>query len=191
VREFNIALLGKWCCRRMLVGRGGLWFRVLAARYGMEGGRNGSSWWREIVKIRDGVGGLEGSWFEECVSKTVGDGVDTYFWIETWLGGIPLSVRFRRLFDLAENKSSMVKEMFLLGWGEGGDAWKWQRCLWAWEEELLGECRVLLHDIILQTHFSDKWQWQLDPVRGYSVRGVYRLLTTQADVTLTAAEDLI
>ncbi|MCI12876.1 putative non-LTR retroelement reverse transcriptase related protein, partial [Trifolium medium] len=37
LREFNIALLGKWCWR-MLVDRGGLWFRVLAARYGVERG---------------------------------------------------------------------------------------------------------------------------------------------------------
>ncbi|PNX79029.1 cysteine-rich receptor-like protein kinase, partial [Trifolium pratense] len=59
-------------------------------------------------------GGLEDSWFEECISKTVDDGANTYFWIESWLGGIPLSLRFRRLLDLAENKSSTVKEMFLL-----------------------------------------------------------------------------
>ncbi|MCI51565.1 cytochrome P450, partial [Trifolium medium] len=38
LREFNIALLGKWCWR-MLVDRGGLWFRVLAARYETERGR--------------------------------------------------------------------------------------------------------------------------------------------------------
>ncbi|MCI45494.1 cytochrome P450, partial [Trifolium medium] len=36
LRESNIALLGKWCWR-MLVDRG-LWFRVLAARYGVERG---------------------------------------------------------------------------------------------------------------------------------------------------------
>ncbi|MCI12548.1 hypothetical protein A2U01_0033653, partial [Trifolium medium] len=48
----------------MLVDRGGLWFRVSAVRYGVEGGRlkeggrNGSSWWREVAKICDGVGGL-------------------------------------------------------------------------------------------------------------------------------------
>lgn len=31
LREFNSALLGKWCWR-MLVDIGGLWYRVLAAR---------------------------------------------------------------------------------------------------------------------------------------------------------------
>jgi hypothetical protein len=33
MREFNITLLGKWCWR-LLVDRGGMWYRVLAARYG-------------------------------------------------------------------------------------------------------------------------------------------------------------
>ncbi|CAJ2652400.1 unnamed protein product [Trifolium pratense] len=53
LREFNIALLGKWCWR-MLVDREGLWFRVLVARYGLEGGslraggQRGSVWWREL-----------------------------------------------------------------------------------------------------------------------------------------------
>ena len=38
IREFNLALLGKWCWR-MLVDREGLWFRTLAARYGLDRGR--------------------------------------------------------------------------------------------------------------------------------------------------------
>lgn len=49
LREFNHALLGKWCWR-MLVDRGGFWYRVLVVRYGEEagrlevGGRSTSSW---------------------------------------------------------------------------------------------------------------------------------------------------
>lgn len=41
LKEFNEALLGKWCWR-MLVDRDGLWYRVLAARYGEEDGRFGA-----------------------------------------------------------------------------------------------------------------------------------------------------
>jgi hypothetical protein len=56
--EFNLVLLGKWCWRT-LIDREGLWFRVLVARYGVEGGRlrdggrRGSSWWKEIVHNRE------------------------------------------------------------------------------------------------------------------------------------------
>jgi len=58
LREFNVALLGKWCwC--LLVDGDALWHRVLVARYDVgdgrleDGGRSCSSWWREIVSIRD------------------------------------------------------------------------------------------------------------------------------------------
>ncbi|PNX67807.1 hypothetical protein L195_g055826 [Trifolium pratense] len=45
-----------------------MWFRVLAARYGIEGGRlrdggrRGSSWWRKIARIRDGGSEIGGKW---------------------------------------------------------------------------------------------------------------------------------
>jgi hypothetical protein len=123
-----MALLGKWCLR-LLVDRGGLWFRVLAACYEVDqgrlrgGGRRGSSWWRDIAGIRDEVVGVGGGLFRECVSKKVGDGSDTFFWTDPWLGGVPLCERFRRQFDLAENKSSTVAEMFSSGWEAGGEAW--------------------------------------------------------------------
>ncbi|CAJ2674496.1 unnamed protein product [Trifolium pratense] len=135
--SFFKAPSGKWCWR-MLVDKEGLWFRVLAGRYGVERGRE----------------------------------------------------RFGRLLDLAENKSASVAEMFVRGWGTGGEAWVWRRQLRAWEE-LLGECQSLLLTISLQDHVSDRWQWQPDPDDGYTVRGAYQLLTAQAAVTLDAAAWLI
>jgi hypothetical protein len=72
----------------MLVDREGMWFRVLAACYGAERGKlrdrsqRGSSWWREIMRIRDDGGGPGGGWFGEHVSKKVGDGSNTYFWTD-------------------------------------------------------------------------------------------------------------
>ncbi|GAU50004.1 hypothetical protein TSUD_287100 [Trifolium subterraneum] len=105
---------------------------LLAARYGVErgcvraGGRSGSSWWREIVMIRDGVDDLGGGWFGEGVLKKVGDGSETFFWREPWSGGTPLCVRFGRLFDLAVNKSSTMAAMRCRilegGRGSGGES---------------------------------------------------------------------
>ncbi|GAU42130.1 hypothetical protein TSUD_351040 [Trifolium subterraneum] len=143
------------------------------------GGSSGSSWWREIVSIRDGVDGVGGGWFRECLLKRVGDKTETFFWTDHWLGGTPLCEQFGRLFDLAVNKSSTVAKMHSLGWDIGGEVWEWRRQLWAWEKEMLGECQTLLLDIILQAHTPYMWIWHLDPVRGYSVRGAYQLLTSQ------------
>jgi len=78
-----------------------------------------------------------------------------------------------------------------LGWKDRGIAWQWRRRLWASEEEMLGECRILLHNFSLQHNFIDRWQWRLDPSGGYSVRGLYQLLTTQEMHISDATSDLI
>ncbi|KEH21259.1 transmembrane protein, putative [Medicago truncatula] len=90
------------------VDRDGLWRRVLVARYQADGGledagRSCSSWWREIVRIRDGIG-EGGDWFAGCVRRRVGDGAEIDFWRDCWCGSVSLCERFRRLYDLAANK---------------------------------------------------------------------------------------
>ncbi|GAU46191.1 hypothetical protein TSUD_93780 [Trifolium subterraneum] len=128
----------------------------MASRYEVERGRlrdggwSGSTWWRDITRIREGSE-LGGNWFGEYVSKRVGDGLDTFFWNDPWVEGIPLCERFGRLFDLAENKERMVVEMFSLGWG--------------W----MGRCG---------SGGGNRWQWQPNPDEGYTVRGAYQHLTS-------------
>jgi hypothetical protein len=105
--------------------RGGLWFRVLVARYGEEvgrlevGGRSVSTWWREIAKIRDGVETDVGGWFADSVYRKVGNNANTFFWHDRWLGDVPLCRWFGRLFDLSLNKLITVAEVFSLGWEVG------------------------------------------------------------------------
>jgi len=75
--------------------------------------------WREVKKICDGVGGVGGGWFEESVVRRIGT---FFFYLDGYVvGGAPLSVRFQRLFDLAENKSITVADVrFRVGGGWGG-----------------------------------------------------------------------
>jgi hypothetical protein len=136
LREFNVALLGKWCWR-MLTDKEGLWYRVLRARYGeeggrlKEGGRDSSVWWQMLSGVRRGVGvGMEG-WFEDNIRRRVGGGSETYFWTDNWVGGAPHRVQFPRLFDLATDKGATVREMVERGWEVGGGAWVWRRRLLA------------------------------------------------------------
>lgn len=59
-------------------------------------------------------------------------------------------------FELAENKVIIVVDMKLLGWGVNGEAWKWRRRLFAWEEELTRDCVDMLSNIILQVEMEDR-----------------------------------
>jgi len=86
---------------------------------------------------------------------------------QLYLGGDPwlqigvMKDRFSLLFELSDNKMAIASEMRHLVWGEGGEAWKWYMRLWAWEEDLLRECSVLLNSIILQDDVNDRWLWIL------------------------------
>jgi len=93
------------------------------------------------------------------------------------VGGVPLGIKFPRLFELSVNRECSVEEMDRLEWEEGGRAWVWRRCHLAWEEESVRECTALLNNIVLQDHIHDRWKWLLDPLQGYSVCGTYQFLT--------------
>lgn len=100
IREFNCALLGKWCWR-MLVERDSLWFRVMSTRYGLAegrlrcGGRYSSTWWCDL----EGLSREE--WFRVNVNCDVGNGEKFLFRSDVWVGDVSLRVRFPRLFDLS------------------------------------------------------------------------------------------
>jgi len=40
---------------------------------------------------------------------------------------------------------------------EQGEAWKWRRRLFAWEEEKVRECCDILTNIVLQPNHYDRW----------------------------------
>ncbi|MCI45848.1 heat-shock protein, partial [Trifolium medium] len=72
-----------------------------------------------------------------------------------------------------------------------GAAWLWRRQLWAWEEEMLKECRSLLSKIVLQPNVANQWVWRHDPGGGYTVQGAYNLLTFRDVQDADATSDLI
>ncbi|GKD19862.1 RNA-directed DNA polymerase, eukaryota [Tanacetum coccineum] len=85
--------------------------------------------------------------------KKIGDGCDTQFWIENWIGNQPLKFRFPRLFALETNKMVSVAERKRQGFSfasfrrhpRGGvESTQW--------EEMLD----LLNSIILSS-MADRW----------------------------------
>jgi len=84
-----------------------------------------------LVKNLRGIGVEGGSWFEESISKHLGNGFNTYFWSNCWMGVVMFMERFRRLYDLLIHKDLTIGAMHALGSGEDGRAWRWRRRLLA------------------------------------------------------------
>jgi len=53
-------------------------------------GREGSTWWREIVRIHEGIGFAVGTWLVDNLRLTVGNEFATLFWLDRWVGDVPL-----------------------------------------------------------------------------------------------------
>ncbi|GAU21951.1 hypothetical protein TSUD_110910 [Trifolium subterraneum] len=168
VKEFNVALLGKWCWR-LKTERGGLWRRVLAHKYG------------EVIGEIEVGGG-----------RKLGNGEDSLFWDDPWLGeGFVLRERFPRLAGLSAEPGISVGALYRRGWGVGGAGWSWRHQLFAWEEELLEECCALFHNIVLQNNASDRWLWRTANSESFSVKEAYLSLTNKVDGSLPRSDMLI
>jgi len=128
------------------------------------------------------VGEGVGSWFEDNLRRVVGNGRNTLFWFDCWVGEMSLKLKYPRLFDLAVSKECSVEEMWRLGWMEGDRAWVWRRRLLAWEEDSVRECISLLHNIVLKENVNGTWRWLLDASNGYSVRESYRCITHSGEI---------
>jgi len=178
IREFNIALLGKWCWR-LLVEKERLWYRVLSARYGevggrlLDGGRLALAWWCVIASLR------REAWFNNHVCRSVGNGKHIYFWSDVWIGGMAFKDRFSRLIELSVDKWVSVFDCFQLGWDVNGEDWKWRRRLLACEEDQVGELCLLLQHVTLQVDKEDRWLWNLEKSNVYSIRNAYNFQTAQ------------
>jgi len=81
--------------------------------------------------------------------------------------------------------------MCRLGWGEGGDAWRWRKQLFVWEEEMLGELTLLLQSVNLQVDREDRWLWKLEPSNTFSVSSAYHFLIAQPTVSSMSMSQLI
>ena len=54
-----------------------------------------------------------------------------------------------------------------------------------WEEELVGELRLLLQNVTLQVDKDDRWLWSLESSHAFSVRSAYNFMTLQPYISST------
>jgi hypothetical protein len=87
--------------------------------------------------------------------RQLDNGKNSLFLDDPWLGeDIVLREQFPCLVRLFPDPGISVGDLYRRGWGAGGASWR--RQLFAWEEELLEGCCVLLNNTTLQNNVSDK-----------------------------------
>ena len=106
-----------------------------------------------------------------CVRK-VGNGQDTSFWHEVWVGDRSLKDRFPRVYALDREKSCCVADRV--------GSLDWEGCLRRWPRGGIEMHQFTgLTDVLAQvtvTGGRDSWVWNLDSEAGYSVRSARLLI---------------
>lgn len=110
--------------------------------------------WSNIVKAIHRVHTIE-TGAKQWVSRKVGDGTDTKFWQDCWIGDIKLAARFPRLFALETDKGCSIRDRF--------DNNNW---VWSWRIPVRsGRLGSQFNDLVsllpsrLSSDEKDSWVW--------------------------------
>lgn len=106
--------------------------------------------------------------------RKVGNSNTTSFWLDKWVGYIPLSERFRRYIPFRIKKGK-VGEVWRVWDGVGEWDLVWRRSPFIWEEYLILELVGLLHSV-RWSETEDVWWWKPEEGGEYSVRLSYKVL---------------
>ncbi|GKB70919.1 RNA-directed DNA polymerase, eukaryota, reverse transcriptase zinc-binding domain protein, partial [Tanacetum coccineum] len=159
--SLNQALILKWRWR-FFQNPNALWVRVIKAVHGGPGLDNSfyshvrdQGVWGRIAKSINAMH-EKGIIPLSFLRKRVGNGTDTKFWQDVWIGEISLQSKFPRLYRLALNKECSICEVWNNGW-----VFNWSRPI------LRGTLLHQLNDltaILDSVQFSDSedsWIWSL------------------------------
>jgi hypothetical protein len=179
VRAVNISLLAKWRWR-LLEDDQVMWKEVLKGKYSdavigsVIIGENckpwfSSVWWKDICSV--GVN-LDSNWFAQGVKKVLGNGNQTAFWSDIWLGSAPLQTVFPRLYSIVIQKDSSVADMRIPLQGEYTWNFEWRRRLFVWEEDLVVQLKEALALVVLSDD-RDRWVWVPNSSGAFTVKSTY------------------
>jgi hypothetical protein len=189
LKAMNNSLLLKWRWRLLDRVESPLWKEVLVAKYGTNIVNNvrlsldvypyfTSLWWKDLCALDDW--GENPHWLDDVVVRRLGNGRQTRFWRNVWIGDDPLCVKFPRLFSISLQKEACVDELLKV---EDDRRWwdfHWRRNLFQWEVVRLDMLVDLLVNVTLSTS-EDGWIWAPNPSDGFSVKSAYDTLVEGGD----------
>lgn len=172
----NLALLFKWAWR-LFAEPDSLWCRVIRCKYKY-------SWYLSPSDLE--VPSHGGPWKKICGSllnnphaknltlkgprKRVGNGLNTLFWLETWITDSPLKEKFPRLFSISSHQRASVNAMGL--WD--GHSWLWN---FSWTRELRVrdtaekvQLESLLNKVCISLESADEVIWAPSKTGSFSVK---------------------
>lgn len=105
LEQMNRSLLAKWLFRFKDPSYNSRWKEIILSKYSRTHNRMlYSPFWRSILE--------DESLVDISISKEVGAGKSVYFWTDTWIGNLPLKVRFPNLYDIVYDKTLTVADAF-------------------------------------------------------------------------------
>ncbi|KAF5785622.1 putative RNA-directed DNA polymerase [Helianthus annuus] len=161
----NKALMIKWAVRYKNEPSS-LWASTITAIHG-------GSRCRSYIPLKSSIGGVWKSVVnmgrisqnhsvnvQERLTPVIGKGDKTLFWLDNWVGGSPLRVRYPNLYALESNKRCTVSERCKLH--QGVTEWLWGSNNTLINEDLAAEwveCTTLLDNVTIQPK-ADVWLWR-------------------------------
>ncbi|GKA18396.1 RNA-directed DNA polymerase, eukaryota, reverse transcriptase zinc-binding domain protein, partial [Tanacetum coccineum] len=172
----NRSLLIKWVWR-FYTQSNSLWVRIIKAIHGDEGniGANPKhgykSCWLNIVHELN-VLCKKGINFREHMSIKVGNGDNTRFWEDNWIGGTSFNLRYPRLYALENEKKITVGRK--LSHNSLVSSFR-REPRGGTEQVQLGNLMSLIHDVRL-VPMDDRWKWDLESSGDFSVASARMLI---------------
>ncbi|MCI22138.1 RNA-directed DNA polymerase (Reverse transcriptase) [Trifolium medium] len=131
----------------------------------------------------------ERDWCSEIVNKKLGNGGDTRFWLDIWVGTRPLCQVFPRLFSVSLQTHECINQV-----GEWrNEEWYWnfkcRRRFFVWEDELLTQLMEVIGEVIF-SRFDDSWVCAIGDDGGYTVKDGYRFLSDNFSPVIEVVDSL-
>ncbi|MFS8018578.1 putative reverse transcriptase zinc-binding domain-containing protein [Helianthus anomalus] len=132
LKDANLAMLAKWWWR-FKIEKDGLWRNLIWAIH-----HNNRSWtaipakvsmsgpWKQIMSIHDPLA-RRGIDLKKTMKTVMVNGSDTSFWLDGWMGEIPLNLRYPRLFSLERSKMCNVADRINPNVSGPRILWDWVR----------------------------------------------------------------